>query len=312
LPHVVDEDELVMGNSVSTTSGTIIAIVGGGLGLAVREMFGRGHGANAAVMVTGAVIYAAASMAARTLPRDSLGPDPDAGRPETAEALKRVARGLVDGARHVWAKKPAGYALAAIAAHRFFYGIGTIATVLLYRNYFANGTDEDGLGGLAIVVGAAGLGYFVAAVVTPWVTRRIRMETWIAGLYLSAAVAELVFGWPFTRPSIIAAAFLLGVVAQGAKICVDTLVQLHVDDAFRGRVFSLYDVLFNVAFVAAAAAGVLVLPTSGKSYVSVVLIAVGYAATGLVYWWAVNRLAGSAPLGEPLSATPATRAPLSS
>ena len=292
LPHVVDEDELVMGNSVSTTSGTIIAIVGGGLGLAVRELAGRGHGANAAVMVTAAVIYATASMAARTLRRDALGPDADPGRPETAEALKRVARGFVDGARHVWQKKPAGYALAAIAAHRFFYGIGTIATVLLYRNYFADGTDDDGLRGLAVVVGAAGLGYFVAAVVTPWVTRRIRMETWITALYLSAAIAELVLGWPFTRLSIVGAAFLLGIVAQGAKICVDTLVQLYVDDAFRGRVFSLYDVLFNVAFVAAAAAGVLVLPTSGKSYLSVVLIAVGYAVTGLTYRWAVRRLVG--------------------
>ena len=30
-------------------------------------------------------------------------------------------------------------------------------------------------------------------------------------------------------------------------------MQTHVDDVFRGRVFSLYDVIFNVAFVAAAA-----------------------------------------------------------
>jgi MFS family permease len=310
LPHVVDEDELVMANSVSTTSGTVIAIAGGGVGLAVRELAGRGHGANATVMLAAALIYVAASTVARMLPHDGLGPDPDAGRPETAEALKRVARGLVDGARHVWHKKPAGYALAAIASHRFFYGIGTIATVLLYRNYFNDGTDDDGLGGLAVVVGAAGVGYVVAAVITPWVTRRMRMDTWIVALYLSAAVAELALGWPFTRLSIVLAAFLLGIVAQGAKICVDTLVQLHVDDAFRGRVFSLYDVLFNVAFVAAAAAGVLVLPTSGKSYVSVVLIAVGYAVTGLVYRFALDRLddttavplaAPSAAAGAPLS-----------
>ncbi|MDX6286163.1 MAG: hypothetical protein QOG53_1648 [Frankiales bacterium] len=299
LPHVVDEDELVMGNSVSTTSGTVIAIIGGGVGLAVRELAGRDHGANALVMLTAAVIYAAASTAARTLPRDGLGPDADASRPETAEALKRVARGLIDGTRHIWQKRPAGYALAAIAAHRFFYGIGTIATVLLYRNYFANGRDDDGLGGLAVVVGAAGAGYLVAAVVTPWVTRRIRMETWIIALYLAAAVAELALGWQFTRLAIVGAAFLLGIVAQGAKICVDTLVQLYVDDAFRGRVFSLYDVLFNVAFVAAAGAGVLVLPTSGKSYLSVVLIAVGYAATGLAYRWAIRRLNNASTVEQP-------------
>ena len=51
----------------------------------------------------------------------------------------------------------------------------------------------------------------------------------------------------------LAAAFVLGVTTQGAKIATDTVVQTSVDDAYRGRVFSLYDVLFNVAFVGAAA-----------------------------------------------------------
>ena len=50
-------------------------------------------------------------------------------------------------------------------------------------------------------------------------------------------------------------AFVLGVAAQGSKICVDTIVQTSVDDAFRGRVFSFYDVMFNIAFVSAAAFG---------------------------------------------------------
>jgi predicted MFS family arabinose efflux permease len=64
---------------------------------------------------------------------------------------------------------------------------------------------------------------------------------------------------------------------------VDTLVQTHVDDVFRGRVFSLYDVIFNVAFVAAAAVGAVVLPNSGKSYVVVGAIAVGYALAAAWY-----------------------------
>ena len=46
---------------------------------------------------------------------------------------------------------------------------------------------------------------------------------------------------------------MLGVAAQGSKICVDTIVQESVDDAYRGRVFSFYDVIFNIAFVSAAA-----------------------------------------------------------
>jgi hypothetical protein len=94
----------------------------------------------------------------------------------------------------------------------------------------------------------------------------------------------------FTKPAVLVAAFVLGLASQGIKICVHTLVQLGVHDAFRGWIFSLYDVLFNVAVVAAAAVAALVVPESGKSYAvvaAIALTAVAYAraargvATGL-------------------------------
>ena len=80
-----------------------------------------------------------------------------------------------------------------------------------------------------------------------------------------------------------AAAFALGVSSQGVKICVDTLVQTGVDDAFRGRVFALYDVIFNVVFVAAAAVGAVVIPVDGVSYAVLAVIALGYGLTALAY-----------------------------
>ena len=42
LPHVVSRDELVMANSVSTTTGTIVAITGGGIGFALKKLLGEG------------------------------------------------------------------------------------------------------------------------------------------------------------------------------------------------------------------------------------------------------------------------------
>ena len=69
----------------------------------------------------------------------------------------------------------------------------------------------------------------------------------------------------------------------------DTLVQTHVDDAYRGRVFSLYDVIFNVAFVAAAAVAAAVLPDSGKSYAIIGVISVGYLLTALAYAHVTRR-----------------------
>jgi MFS family permease len=284
LPHVVSGDELVMGNSVSTTSGTVIALLGGGIGLAVRGLFGHGNHANAAVLVVAAAVYCASSLAARTMTAQSLGPDlDDVARPTTRAEIRRVAQGMVAGARHVWARRPAGYALVTITVHRFFWGLSTVATVLLYRNYFNFGADVDNVSGLALVVGAAGVGVVLAAWLTPIAVARIGKERWIVSLLVGGAVVEAGLAALFHQPAYVIAALFLGLVAQGVKICVDTLVQQHVDDVFRGRVFSLYDVVFNVSFVAAAGAGVAVLPMTGKSYLVVGLIAVGYLVAGVGY-----------------------------
>lgn len=71
---------------------------------------------------------------------------------------------------------------------------------------------------------------------------------------------------------------MLGVTTQGAKIATDTIVQSAVDDGFRGRIFSVYDVLFNVAFVGAAAVAALMLPSDGRSVSLVLTVAAVYAS----------------------------------
>jgi hypothetical protein len=81
----------------------------------------------------------------------------------------------------------------------------------------------------------------------------------------------------------VAGALLLGFVAQAVKICVDTTLQEEMADEFRGRVFSVYDTLFNVLFVVALLVGALVLPASGISTPVLVAIAVLYLLTALGY-----------------------------
>ena len=291
LPHVVTRDELVMANSVSTTSGTVVAITGGGIGFALKRLFGDGTGADAEVIVVAALVYAVAGLLAARMDRDLLGPDLEDEPPRTKEAVRHVALGLVDGARHVWSHRPAGHALAAIGAHRFFYGVSTISAILLFRNHFHDPDDVDaGLAGLAGVFAASGAGFFVAAVVTPEVTQRLRKQAWITVCFAMAAAAEAVFVVTIVEWLLYIGAFVLGVAAQGSKICVDTIVQTSVDDAYRGRVFSFYDVIFNIAFVSAAAFGAAVLPADGNSRGVYAVIAGGYALTALTYARATRRL----------------------
>ncbi len=298
LPHVVSRSELVMANSVSTTSGTLVAITGGGIGFGLKRLLGEGTGSDAKVIVLAAVTYAVAAGLAARMDRDLLGPDLDAEPPETREAVRRVVGGLTDAARHVWSHRPAGHALAAIGAHRFFYGLSTIAGILLFRSYFNDPADVDaGLAGLAVAFAASGAGFLLAAVVTPEATRRVRKQTWITVCFGLASVTEFVYLFAISELLVWAGAFVVGVAAQGSKICVDTIVQESVDDAYRGRVFSFYDVLFNIAFVSAAALAALIVPADGYSPAVYGLLSAGYAATAAGYGLVTRRERSRTPAG---------------
>jgi MFS family permease len=289
LPHVVPPGRLVLANAVSTTSGTVMAVAGAGIAYGVRAIGGD----PLTVLAAGALYLASAAVAA-TMHPDLLGPD-DAPATPAADAVRAVLSGIADGARHVWGKREPAYALLAISAHRFCYGLSTIATLLLYRNYFrAHGFFRAGLGGLSQVLVASAIGVLVAAVVTPYAARRIGKDAWIVALLAAACVVEIALGVPYTQPAFLAAALLLGVVAQGTKICVDTIVQETVADAYRGRVFAFYDILFNVTFVSAAVVATLILPDTGKSYAVLTVISAGYGLTALGYV-ALSRRRSAAP-----------------
>jgi MFS family permease len=301
LPHVVDPDELLMANAVTPTTGTIAYMVGLGAGSVVRGFAkALSDQANVIVVIVALLAYLTASALATRMSRTLLGPVFDPDRPDVSEAVRKVVRGLLAGARHITERRDAAYGLAAIGAARFWYGISTVATILLYRNTFNDPSNTDaGLRGLSIAVLVTGTGFMTAALLTPSVSRRLGKRRWIVTLLGIAAFIEIVPGAFYTVPTLLVSAYVLGIVAQGIKICVDTIVQESVDDAFRGRVFSIYDVIFNLAFVAAAAVSGLVLPLSGKSYPVAFAIAVGYALTCLWYGrFAIPRLAQDVP-GRP-------------
>ncbi len=298
LPHVVDPAELVLANSLTPTSGTLAFMAGLGLGAGARAFVPFADTDVVIVALAGATYLAAAALTAR-VPLRELGPDFISGTPPVGAALRSVIRNLRAGIVHLRQRPTATHALAAIAAHRFCYGLSTVATILLYRSYFHRPHDTDAaLTGLSVAVLVSGVGFLVAAVITPVATARSSPQSWIVCLLAFAALSETFPGGLYTQPGLLVAAFFLGIASQGVKICVDTLVQTSVDDEFRGRVFAWYDVGFNVVFVAAAAVGALIIPDTGKSYAVLALVAAGYAATAAWYWRAERlRTAELAPAG---------------
>src|SRR5262245_41838214 len=167
LPRVVPDRMLIMGNSVSTTSGALATVVGALAGYVVRLLLGEGDSATATTMLFAAAGYLGSASVAATMDRDLLAPVLDrAPRGGSARALAGVRGGSVEGARRVGQRRPAARALGLIPASRFGFGVVTIAAILLYRNTFYANAD-DGLRGFAIAFTAVGVGVVAAAAVTP-------------------------------------------------------------------------------------------------------------------------------------------------
>jgi hypothetical protein len=123
----------------------------------------------------------------------------------------------------------------------------------------------------------------VAALLTPTAYRRLGARWWIAAMLLGSAVVEIVLVLPYRKSAAVAAALLLAFASQSVKITVDTLVQHGIDDRYRGRVFALYDMLFNLALVAAATLTALALPEDGHSPAAAVAVAGGWLVLAAGY-----------------------------
>ena len=285
LPHTIYPREYMVANSVVPTVGPAGLLIGVALATPLRLILGHvmpDYRANAILFLIAAVGFVLSAVLALSIPRRQLGPD--ATTPTTR--ARDVVTGLVEAVTHLRRQRPAGIGLRTIAAHRLIHGIVTVATILVYRNYFHRPDELDAaIADLGLLVVITGAGFVFASVVAPPLTARRGLRSTMIMCLLGSAVFQLVPGAIYARVPLMVAAFLLGLTAQGIKICVDTLVQAHVADEFKGRVFVIYDIIFNVALVAAAVIGAVILPASGKSVLILIIMAICYLLITL--WFAL-------------------------
>ena len=284
LPRVVDGPLLLVANSLTPTLGAVAAAGGAVIGYMLGLVLAPGRTKDATILAVTALVFAAAAALATRMGRDLLGPDTQSDTAQMRRALHDLAAGLVAGARHLRERGTPARALAVMATHRFLYGVVFIASILISRNLLENPADAAaGLTMFGTVLAASGLGFVLAAVLTPVLSPRTGPHAWIAYCLVLAAASQLALAVAISRWVLLGAVVVLALAAQGAKIAVDTIVQRDTDDAFRGRAFALYDVLYNAAFVAAAALAALVLPDTGYSRVVFAAMALIYLATALIY-----------------------------
>ncbi len=295
LPHVVAEDELVMANSVSPTVGGISATIGGVVALGLNVATGNTERGAAITLLAGGGCYVAASLVAATMARDRLGPvgqDVQARRGLLSE-LASVASGLADGVRYVARRRGPVAALGATGGFSFLFGPLFLMSILLYRNYFYRSSVSVAEGHFGVLVVLSGIGYACAALVTPPVTRRLSKPAWITLLLAASAAVTLTLGETFSQPAYLAIGFCLYLTRQSVAICAVTILQEQVDDAYRGRVFAFYDMMFNAAYVAGAALSVVLMPANGYSPGLITAVAAGFAIVAAGYWLAVRRQSSS-------------------
>ncbi len=251
LPHTVPTRDLTAANALTPTVGTAAFVLGLGAGGLLRSgLDGRGGAAaNGLVVAAGAGAYVLAAAAALLTARAALGPDHRVVPPSP----RHVAAGLLAAVRHLRSRPVAADALVTASVVRWGFGVLAVSAVLTLRNEVFRGDTEAALAAVGRFTGATAVGFLAAAALTPWLVHRlgrvrvVRLAVGLAGVALLAAwlLPPAEAGWAATG-------LLGGLAAQGVKVCADALVQEHVADDFRGRVFSLYDLAFNLAVVTAA------------------------------------------------------------
>ena len=174
-----------MANAVAPTSGTVATLLGAGVGYLVRRLGGPTDASNALVLLVAAAAYLCAALLTLRMAVDLLGPSGPTGRALQGRTplggqFRGVLRGLIDGARHLLSRRPATTALAVIGLHRLAFGLATVATILFSRYRLSDyGNTEQALGVVASTVLAGGLGFGLAAVVTPIAVPRIGVRSWV-------------------------------------------------------------------------------------------------------------------------------------
>ncbi|GAA1030338.1 MULTISPECIES: MFS transporter [Amycolatopsis] len=293
LPHIVEPKAVVSANAVAATLGSAIAVVGGGCAIGLRAVFGSGDIGSAETTAFAAVGALVSAFLAHRFAKGVLGPTVV---DEPTNPVVAVARGLADGARHAWRAPSVMAGFVALFAHRAAYGISLLVSVLLMRNYFTDdGIFRAGLPGLGQLVACAGAGILVAGLVTARLIRSLGRVRTVLGSLLISAVTQAALGLPMLLPLAVVASFLIMGTGQVLRLSVDSSVQLDVADEARGRVFALYDTLFNITQVVAVSIAAAFVKDNGYSPELMVVATALYLLGGAGYLLARRRRGDSLP-----------------
>jgi hypothetical protein len=171
--------------------------------------------------------------------------------------------------------------MAVVMAHRVAFGALLVLALLVVRNMHPVAESDAALADFALTAAGASLGSLSAAVAAPWMVGWIGPGPWTALTLLTAAIVAPLAFFTLSLPPMAIGSFTMGFAGQTVKIVGDTTLQRDIDDAFRGRVFALYDVGLNVSLVAGICLAAFTSPADGEAPALVLGLGVLLAVTAV-------------------------------
>ena len=282
IPLMIESKSLISANALAVTGGSVWVVLGGGIGLGMRGLLDSltsADSADAYIILLGAVGYLVASLFASNLKKDEIGP--------LEHEIKNASftQGLIEmreGIKFLRQNVDAARGIAAVAVHRGGITALTLIALLLERNTFHDPADsEAGLAGLSFTLSIAACGFVVGAVIAPYGVRKVGRHRWMRLMLAASTLGPLFIVFTRTPLTLVIAAFVTALFGQSLKVTNDALVQSKIDDIYRGRVFSVYDVVVNGAIVSGAVIAALLLPDTGDSFLVPSIVAGIYLLAGV-------------------------------
>jgi MFS family permease len=279
LPLIVTRERLITANALAVTGGTIGVVIGGGIGIGIKNILDRSHKSDVSdfvLILAAATLYLITALLISRWNHKVIGPTDEESDTESGW------RDMLEGFHILRSHGDSLRGICATAIQRGGLTALTLMGLLLERNTYNAPTNPDaGLRSFAFAMGIAGVGVGLGSIVGPWGVIRYGRHLWIRFSMVGPIPFLLLFAALPHQWTLIVAAFFVGLCGQSVKVTNDALVQAKIEDHYRGRIFAFYDVAVNGAIVLGAIVAAIILPRSGKSWFLPISIAALYLLTSM-------------------------------
>ncbi len=268
---------LVSVNATAVTGGTVFVVLGGGIGIGIRNLLEdrlAADQADALLISIASITFFIAALFALLLKKGDLGPLPHEMR---KESISQAYSEMIAAFKFLRRIRDCFLGISATAIQRSGLTALTLMALILNRNTFNDPADpESGLAGFAFAITIAGVGITIGAILAPIGVAKYGRHKWIRISLFASAILPILLALQQSELLLVATGFFAGMAGQGVKVTNDALVQSKIKDEYRGRVFAVYDVMVNFGIVSGAVIAAMILPRSGESMALPALIALVY------------------------------------